>query len=285
MKTRATIRPDAAPAGRGVPSPPGMGLDLGGILCTPLWGGRLRLTLSLGRKLWIPLTMRPLLVRTPGGTGLLDAAVGDLDALRWNKFAVEPPEPPLEEQIQGLGVSPEEVDFVFLSHLHFDHAGGVLLEGRPRFPRAEILVQREEWREGLETGRAGGLAERIRQAYSERRIRLLEGEEELSPGLQVLHTPGHTGGLMVLRLRGSREEGWFTSDLLPVARSFLLQRDAHSDEEPDLALFFRREVADEMARRGSLAFLYHDPRSWVARILGRGGKRSGLAGIACLGRA
>ena len=75
----------------------------------------------------------------------------------------------------------------------------------------------------------------------------------------------------------------FTSDLLPVARSFRLQRDAHSDERPDQALLFRRKVGAAMARRGSLAFLYHDPRSWVARILPRE-ERRGVAGIACLSR-
>jgi len=262
---------------------PGQGVDLGGIFCAPLWGGRLRLTLSLGRKLWIPLTMRPLLVKGAWGTGLLDASVGDQDLLRWKKFSVGTPSPPLEEHGQGLGRSPEDVDFILLSHLLFDHAGGVLKGGRPRFPSAEILVQEKEWREGLETGRAGGLAERIASAFPAGRIRLLKGDEELFPGVEALHTPGHTGGLMVLRMTGSREEGWFTSDLLPVARSFRLQRDAHSDERPDQALLFRRKVGAAMARRGSLAFLYHDPRSWVARILPRE-ERRGVAGIACLSR-
>ncbi len=263
---------------------PGPGLDLGGIFCAPLWGGRLRLTLSLGRKLWIPLTMRPLLVRGPWGTGLLDAAVGDPDPLRWRKFSVQSPLPPLEEQIRAFGITPEDVDFLFLSHFHFDHAGGVLKGGRPRFPRAEILVHREEWREALEVDRAGGLARRVARAYPPGRIRLLSEEGEIFPGFHALHTPGHTGGLMTVRLVGTREEGWFTSDLLPVARSFRLQRDAHSDEDPDRALTHRKRVGAAMAARGSLAFLYHDPRSWVARVLAPA-EKDGVAGIACLGRS
>ncbi len=263
---------------------PGLGVDLGGLFCAPLWGGRLRLTLSLGRKLWIPLTMRPLLVKGPWGTGILDPSVGDPDPLRWRKFSVEPPAPSLEEQLQAFGLGPEDVDFLFLSHLHFDHAGGALRGGRARFPRAEILLHKAEWREALDRDRAGGLARRVARAYQPGRIRLLEGEEgEVFPGFHPLHTPGHTGGLMVVRLAGSREEGWFTSDLLPVTRSFRLQRDGYSDEDPDLALRFRREVGAAMARKGSLAFLYHDPRSWVARILSPG-EPARVAGIACLAR-
>ena len=89
---------------------------------------------------------------------------------------------------------------------------------------------------------------------------------------------------MTVRLAGTREEGWFTSDLLPVARSFRLQRDAHSDEDPDRALTHRKRVGAAMAARGSLAFLYHDPRSWVARVLAPA-EKDGVAGIACLGRS
>ncbi len=270
----------AAPARSAIP---GLGLDLGGIFCAPLFGGRLRLTLSLGRKLWIPLTMRPLLVKGPWGTGLLDAAVGDPDPLRWRKFSVEPPLPPLEEQVRAFGITPEDVDFLFLSHLHFDHAGGVLKGGGPRFPRAEILVHREEWREAWDRDRAGGLARRVARAYGPGRIRFLSEEGELFPGFHIFHAPGHTGGLVVVRLAGAREEGWFTSDLLPVTRSFRLQRDGYSDEDPDRALRFRKRVAAAMAAGGSLAFLYHDPRAWVARVLAPA-EKSGVAGIACLSR-
>jgi glyoxylase-like metal-dependent hydrolase (beta-lactamase superfamily II) len=106
-----------------------------------------------------------------------------------------------------LGFTPEDVDLVVLTHLHFDHAGNF-----DAFPNAEIVVQRreyEQWKAVLATvpdPSAGkttwalssldvALFARLDRAVAERRLRLLDGDGELAPGLAYrLAADSHTFG-------------------------------------------------------------------------------------------
>ena len=102
----------------------------------------------------IPLALRVLLLRHISGQPvvLVDTGIGDKFDERFARmFAIENLEsgsgkPPLEAALDTVGVCPEEVTHVILTHLHFDHAGGVSWRSkgsvRPTFPRAEHLSVR-----------------------------------------------------------------------------------------------------------------------------------------------
>ncbi|MFQ6030540.1 MAG: MBL fold metallo-hydrolase, partial [Dehalococcoidia bacterium] len=122
------------------------------------------------------------------------------------------------------GLTPEDIDLVVLTHLHFDHAGGCTrytpqkrLE--PVFPKAIHLVQRADWQEATLTN------ERTRPAYlpedflpleSARQLELLEGDTELLPGLWVRRTGGHTAGHQIAYLESDGEKAVCLGDIVPI---------------------------------------------------------------------
>jgi glyoxylase-like metal-dependent hydrolase (beta-lactamase superfamily II) len=104
-----------------------------------------------------------------------------------------------------------------MSHLHFDHAGGLLLaDGGRAFPRARIVAQRAEWEIAL------GENSRLVASYDQPEVRLVrdwgaegwvEGERELVPGVTVVPTGGHSAGHQAVIVRGRGGVVAFLGDL------------------------------------------------------------------------
>ena len=95
-----------------------------------------------------------LLVETPAGRVLVETGIGErLDDKTREMRGYEGPA--VVPALEAAGFAPDTVDVVAMSHLHFDHAGGLLrTDGSRAFPRASIVAQRAEWEVALRTTRA-----------------------------------------------------------------------------------------------------------------------------------
>jgi glyoxylase-like metal-dependent hydrolase (beta-lactamase superfamily II) len=117
---------------------------------------------------------------------------------------------PPSEGIKAIGLDPEKIDDVIITHMHYDHAGNHAL-----FPNATYHIQDREM--AYCTGRCmchgelrmafepGDVAAMVRRLF-EGRMRFHDGASELAPGVSVHHVGGHTDGLQVVRVRTGR--GW-----------------------------------------------------------------------------
>jgi N-acyl homoserine lactone hydrolase len=137
-------------------------------------------------------------------TGLAPAGLADPEAA-WGRLAtLFVPETTdadrLEARLSQLELSPADITDVVLTHLHYDHAGGVSL-----LPDAKRWVQVTEYRSALYPERhyAGGyFPEEFGEGYE-----LLAGDATIAPGVHVLYTPGHTHGHQSVLVRIG--DGWF----------------------------------------------------------------------------
>ncbi len=147
-----------------------------------------------------------LLVETPAGRVLIETGIGErLDDKNTAMRQYEGT--PIVPALHLAGFDPATVDVVAMSHLHFDHAGGLLrADGSKAFPRAQIVAQRQEWEIAL------GDNSRLVASYDQPELRLVvdwgaegwtEGDRELLPGVSVVRTGGHSAGHQAVVVRGS----------------------------------------------------------------------------------
>jgi len=123
-----------------------------------------------------------------------------------------------------IGVEPESIDVVVMTHLHFDHSGGATRAAgaglAPTFPRARHVVQRRELEAALHPharNRASYLAENLGPLYDAGLIEAVDGEVEVVPGVRVMPTPGHTPGHQSVLIDGGGEKAVFLGDVVPTA--------------------------------------------------------------------
>src|SRR5688500_13099624 len=131
----------------------------------------------------IGMAFNGMLVETGGMRVLIDPGLGArYDARFAERFAVERTRG-VTEELAKAGVSPEEVNVVIATHLHWDHAGAFTrLDGerlRPAFPRARYVVQRRQWEDALaphERNRASYRDADFAPVAASGQLRLVEGE-------------------------------------------------------------------------------------------------------------
>ena len=131
----------------------------------------------------------------------------------------------IAKNLVELGVPPASIDFVLMTHLHFDHAGGTTAQNgdsvRPIFTRARHVIQQQELDDALhphERNRASYLAENFAPLLDAGLVDAVQGECEIAPGISVLPTPGHTRGHQsVLLDDGQGGRLLFLGDVVPTA--------------------------------------------------------------------
>ena len=151
-----------------------------------------------------------LFVETPAGRVLIETGIGErvTDKVReMRRYQGKP----IVAAMDAAGFDPATVDMVVMSHLHFDHAGGLLrADGSKAFPRATIVAQRAEWEIALDDN------SRIVASYDQPELHLVRewgsgsaveadanAETELLPGVSVIRTGGHSHGHQAIVVRGT----------------------------------------------------------------------------------
>jgi glyoxylase-like metal-dependent hydrolase (beta-lactamase superfamily II) len=173
-----------------------------------LWGGLVADEADDRRRLLQALNC--LLIQTPAGRVLVETGIGERVDEKTRAMRVYEG-PWVVAALEAAGFEPETVDVVAMSHLHFDHAGGLLrADGRRAFPKATIVAQRAEWEVAL------GDNPRLVASYVQPELALVrdwgaegwaEGEREILPRVSVMPTGGHSGGHQAIVVRGGGAGG------------------------------------------------------------------------------
>jgi glyoxylase-like metal-dependent hydrolase (beta-lactamase superfamily II) len=211
-----------------------------------------------------------LLVETPGGRVLVETGIGErYDEKRRAQRGVTGDA--ILPALRAAGFEPGAIDLVAMSHLHFDHAGGLLTaDGEHAFPRARIVAQRQEWEFAL------GGNPRLQASYEQGELRLVEGwglegavdgDVEVLPGVEVIRTGGHSGGHQAIVVRGTRARVAFFGDLCMRPWSANPRWVPSFDDFPLTSVevkasLFRRAIEEDWT-----VVLSHEPRRPVGRLV------------------
>ena len=164
--------------------------------------------------------MNSLLVRTGKHTVLVETGMGN--KLPEKMKQIYGPKEKLLESLAAAGVRPEEIDIVINTHLHFDHCGWntVRRNGQvePTFPNARYYVQKGEWEHAsrqLERDRVSYISDNYDPLVRSGQMQLLQGDQEIVPGISVKVYPGHTRHMQAVMIRDGGQTMCYISDLIP----------------------------------------------------------------------
>jgi glyoxylase-like metal-dependent hydrolase (beta-lactamase superfamily II) len=168
----------------------------------------------------IPLGLNSLLVRTGRENVLIETGIGS--KLNEKMHAIYRNEALLMRSFKQAGVSPDEIDVVINTHLHFDHCGWNTYYDKngkpvPTFPRATYYVQRgelEHAHEQHERDRISYISDNYDPLIAGGQMKLLDGDTEIVPGISVKRYPGHTRDLQCVMLNSGGRVAAYPSDLL-----------------------------------------------------------------------
>jgi glyoxylase-like metal-dependent hydrolase (beta-lactamase superfamily II) len=227
----------------------------------------------------IALAARPLLVRTPDHTVLIDAGIGGkMGPKEADIYAIDR-EPGLQETLAAAGVAPGDVDVVIASHLHFDHVGGLTADDGggpvPAFPRAAHYVRRAEWEDAThphERNRASYLAQDFVPIQEAGLLRLIDEDAEIVPGVSVWRTGGHTMHHQMIRIESDGRVGLFVADLMPTAAHVDYPWIMGYDLYPMDTLAYKKRLVPEAVRGEYVIFFEHDPAIAAGVIRERNGR-------------
>jgi glyoxylase-like metal-dependent hydrolase (beta-lactamase superfamily II) len=242
-----------------------------GVVPKPLWERRI----PADPRNRIPLALRCLLVETPDELVLIETGLGNKESAKFVDIYGVDTAPPqgsdapdrLQAAVRAAGFSPDEVTVVLNTHLHFDHAGGNTYrdaEGEVRlaFPRALHHVQRGEWEyahQANERTQASYLPYNYEPVHAAGRLRLLDGEGEVVPGVSVVRTPGHTPHHQSVLVRSGGQTACFLADVVPTMAHLPLPWIMGYDVEPLVTLESKRALLRRAAGEGWLLVSTHDP--------------------------
>ena len=224
----------------------------------------------------VQMALRCLLIRVGGRTILVDTGVGDKFGPKESEIFAIQRETGLIAELAARGVTPESVDVVVSTHLHFDHAGGntTRRDGRlvPTFPNAEYWAQRVEWDEAThpnERTRSTYLAENLDPIEQSGQLRLFDGPTEIAPGVDWLLSPGHTRSHTCVRIASGGESALFTVDVCPfVAHLERIPWVPAVDLEPLVSMETKRQIIADVLAHDRLIIFDHDPNVVTARLRG-----------------
>jgi glyoxylase-like metal-dependent hydrolase (beta-lactamase superfamily II) len=229
----------------------------------------------------IPLACRALLADGLDGRRVLfETGIGAFfePKLR-ERFGVVESRHILLDSLAAAGVTHEDIDVVVLSHLHFDHAGGLLAaweEGKPPrllFPKARFLVSAACWdraRQPHPRDRASFIADLPALLKASGRLEIVDGpySETLGKSVHFHYSDGHTPGLMLAEIVGPDGRGGvvFCADLIPGRPWVHLPVTMGYDRYPELLIDEKNEFLDDMLARGVRLFFTHDVECSLATV-------------------
>ena len=211
-----------------------------------------------------------LLIETPSGRVLVETGIGDRIGDK-DRAMREYEGPWILPAVAAAGFAPETVDAIAVSHLHYDHAGGVLkADGSRAFPRARFIAQRAEWDIAL------GSNPRLVASYDQPELSLIrdlglesaaDGEVEILPGVSVVATGGHSAGHQGVVVRGRDRTVGFFGDLCMRPWSANPKWITAFDDFPLDSVVVKGDLFARAADEGWTVVLSHEPVHPVGHLV------------------
>ncbi len=222
----------------------------------------------------IQLCLRCLLVDHGDRRILVDTGIGDRWEDKQRKIFVMQRRPnQLVAELAEAGITADSVTDVILTHLHFDHAGGAVKHGSdrlvPTFARARHWVQRQQlsWaQQPTERDRASFRSDDFDLLAKDGQLRLIDGQQEIAPGVRVTPIHGHTPGQQMVEFHTPDGVVVYCGDLIPFASQVHVPWIMGFDLNPLLTLDEKKQFLSRAVEERFILVFEHDPTVEAATV-------------------
>lgn len=231
-----------------------------GVVPKVIWSKRY----PVNEKNQIELPTHPILVQYEGHNVLIDSGLGagKLTERQMRNLGVSE-ESRVEEDLAELGLTPEDIDTILMTHLHGDHAAGLTKwqgeELVSAFPNATIHVSAVEWNEMQHPNI------RSRNTYWKEnwepvtsQVETFEGEKTLFDAITLIHTGGHSDGHSVIKMQSGDETILHMADIMPTHAHQNPLWVLAFDDYPMDSIYAKEKLMKEALENGYYFSFYHD---------------------------
>jgi glyoxylase-like metal-dependent hydrolase (beta-lactamase superfamily II) len=230
-----------------------------GVIPKALWSRKVK----VDEKNLVPTGLNSVLVRTGERNILIETGIGNKLPEKMAQIFGQPAK--LLENLRSAGLSPDNIDIVINSHLHFDHCGwNTVRENgaiKATFPQAIYYVQQGEWKHAHENQRDGVsyFSENYDPLVESGQMKLLRGTQEILPGISVEVFPGHTRDMQAIMIQSKGQTACYISDLIPTSAHLDLNWVMGFDLYPLETIESRKRYYARAVPEKWLTMFTHDP--------------------------
>ncbi|MBT3755839.1 MAG: MBL fold metallo-hydrolase [Candidatus Cloacimonetes bacterium] len=232
-----------------------------GIMPKALW----QKLVKVDDKNRIKLAMNLLLIRSENKNILVDTGLGNKISEKVQKI-YSPSKFILLESLAELGLTRNDIDIVVLTHLHFDHAGGIVsfIDDKKQltFPNALHVIQQKEWEIAQNPDELNNASynfkEDLKLLEDIGNYKLIDGDFELTKDVVLELTGGHSEGTQVVRIDSDNKLAYYPGDILPMEINRHLAVTTAFDINRKDTFNAKKKILSEIKERDGIIFLGHD---------------------------
>lgn len=212
--------------------------------------------------------MRSLLIEDGERLILIDTGIGNKQSDRFFSFLHLHGEDNLDHSLHKKGFHPDDVTDVILTHLHFDHVGGAVVQNAagqysPKFKNAKYWSNAQHWDWAIHPNpreKASFLSENLLPIEESGQLNFIQKGNELGPNISFLMVNGHTEAQMIPHIRYRGKTIVFVADLLPSTTHIAIPYVPSFDVRPLLTMEEKEHFFNKAINEEYVLFFQHDPK-------------------------
>jgi len=225
----------------------------------------------------IPMVTNLFLLEAHGQKMIFDVGLGDTLSDREKKIYGTDGVSSLVSGLAEHGMTPDDIDVVLLTHLHTDHAAGAVTRDGdkfvPRFPNADYYISRQEWDLAMnpdERTAAVYVPERLQAIDNSGRVKFVESDSEIFPGIRVRFTGGHTEGHYALEIESEGTSVFYYADIFCTSMHLKVPYVPGTDLYPVDTMQIKRDTLPRIVNQDVIVAFDHDINHPLARVVDNG---------------